>query len=264
MAEIRTGCISWTYPDWVGSFYPLTARSSDFLAMYSKVFDVVEVDSSFYRTPSSATVKQWRDKTPENFLFTMKMPKRITHEMKLVGVEKELDYFQKSARLLENKLAAVMVQLPLFLKFNGQTLQALSKFLSSTDPEIRYAIEFRNATWFNEETWSLLKSKRVCFVWSVNEYLDKMPKEITSDMIYLRFMGEFGKLKKLNKIQIDRTDLLRKWWRNLSEALPNVERSFVLVSNHFAGFAPETVNHFRILAGLSKVSFSMQDGTVLP
>lgn len=265
MTDIRTGCISWTYPDWVNSFYPSAAKSTDFLSLYSRAFNIVEVDSSFYRSPTLSTIKQWREKTPDDFLFTLKMPKRITHEQRLVGAQKELDYFQSAAKGLGSKLGAILVQLPPFLKYSEPALETLDKFLSSIDSTIRYAIEFRNRSWFNGDTYTLLRSKRVCFVWSVNEYLGETPRELTSSMVYLRFMGEFGKLKRLNKIQIDRSDLLSEWWNNLGEVLPTIEQAYVLVSNHFAGFAPETVNEFRVLAGLGKINWSslMQSGTLL-
>ncbi|MGH2638615.1 MAG: DUF72 domain-containing protein [Rhabdochlamydiaceae bacterium] len=191
VTDIRTGCISWTYHDWIGNFYPAASKSSEFLGLYSRVFDLVEVDSTFYRSPSSTMVRQWKEKTPDNFLFTVKMPKRITHESKLKGIEKELEYFEKTVKILDSKLAAVMAQLPPFLKYDDSSFDALSKFLDSTDPEIRYAIEFRNRSWFREETYKLLRAKRACFAWSVNEYVKEMPKEVTTDFAYVRFMGDW-------------------------------------------------------------------------
>src|SRR5579872_1954380 len=95
--KLRLGCLSWTYPDWLGSFYPAGTKPAEFLALYSKTFDLVEIDSTFYRTPSPSTMKQWREKTPLNFLFTAKLPGKITHEKRLVEVESELQRFQKSA-----------------------------------------------------------------------------------------------------------------------------------------------------------------------
>ena len=129
MTEIRTGCISWTYPDWVGNFYPIDSKSSEFLKLYSQVFDIVEVDSSFYRSPSAASVRQWKEKTPANFLFTVKMPKRITHELKLDGIEKELSYFEGSLKILGAKLAAVTVQLPPVFRFVHLRTEVLVDFL---------------------------------------------------------------------------------------------------------------------------------------
>src|SRR5487761_1047169 len=94
-SRIRTGCISWTYSDWLGSFYPEGTKSSDYLKLYSRVFDIVELDSSFYRIPKPATVEQWKEKTPPAFLFTVKLPKKITHEAKLKDISNLLDSFQK-------------------------------------------------------------------------------------------------------------------------------------------------------------------------
>ncbi len=255
MTEIRTGCISWTYPDWVGNFYPSDAKSSQFLGLYSRAFDIVEVDSSFYRTPGATMVRQWKEKTPASFLFSVKMPKRITHELKLEGIEKELSYFESSVKILEGKLAAVTVQLPPFFKFDDSRFKLLDEFLKITDSKIRYSVEFRNKSWFREETYGLLRSRNACFVWSVNECVEGMPRELTTDFVYLRFMGEFGKLEKLDRVQIDRADLLTAWWKNLEEVLPKVNNAYVLVSNHFAGFAPETVNQFRKLAGEKEIDW---------
>src|SRR5579872_3671348 len=152
--RVRIGCISWTYPDWRGSFYPEGTRSSDYLSLYSKVFDIVEVDSTFYRLPSPSLVKQWREKTSPGFLFTVKVPQKISHQARLKGVEQEVESFEKTILGLEQKLACVMLQLPPNSKF-AKDYENLQKFLDLTDPSIRYAIEFRDRSWLNEETFAL-------------------------------------------------------------------------------------------------------------
>ncbi len=86
--KLRVGCSGWGYDDWLGGFYPPDTPKSDYLKLYSGVFDCVEVDSSFYRNPGPAMTKGWYKSTPPGFLFAMKMPKRITHEKKLKGVRK--------------------------------------------------------------------------------------------------------------------------------------------------------------------------------
>src|SRR5579871_2235112 len=95
-AGIRFGCLSWTYPDWVGSFYAPGTKPADYLAIYSSIFDLVEIDSTFYRTPSPSTVKQWREKTPPGFRFTSKLPGKITHELRLSGIDQQLERFEKT------------------------------------------------------------------------------------------------------------------------------------------------------------------------
>src|SRR5580704_5735746 len=186
--KIRFGCLSWTYPDWIGSFYPSGTRSSEFLRLYSKIFDLVEIDSTFYRTPSPSTVKQWREKTPQEFLFTSKLPGKITHELKLTGIDHELERFEKTIGGLEGKLACIIAQLPPFSKFETD-FQKLEAFLGMTNPRIRYAIEFRNKSWLRDETYSLLSRKKACLVWTVQHRMDELPPKVTTDFVYLRFMG---------------------------------------------------------------------------
>src|SRR5574340_1336645 len=96
--KLRIGCSGWGYDDWLDSFYPKDTPKSDYLPLYSSVLDCVEVDSSFYRNPGPATTKAWYKATPPGFLFTMKMPKRITHEKKLRQVTEQLGWFYASAK----------------------------------------------------------------------------------------------------------------------------------------------------------------------
>lgn len=251
--KLYVGCISWTYPDWNGPFYPSGARSSELLSLYSKIFDLVEVDSSFYRTPSSNAVKQWKDRTPSNFKFTVKMPKRISHEAKLQKIENELEYFENTILGLGEKLACVFVQLSPSFKFDSDFAK-LESFLDKTNPALRYAFEFRNNSWLVDETYNLLVKKKSCLVWGVGEHLDIFPK-ITTDFVYLRFMGDFNEFQKFDRIQKDKTEILRNWWKNLRASMDKLTSAFVLVSNHFAGFAPENSNQFRKYAGLTEVNW---------
>ncbi len=255
--KIRFGCLSWTYPDWLGSFYPAGTKPAEFLQLYSKIFDLVEIDSSFYRTPSPQTLKQWREKTPSDFLFTAKLPGKITHELRLSGVERELERFEKTASELQEKLACIIAQLPPFSKYETD-FEKLENFLELTNPKLRYAIEFRNKSWLREETFALLSKKKVCFVWNVQDKMgeDILPR-LTADFIYLRFMGKYGEFRKFNKVQKDRSEILETWWKRLAENLGSVKLALVLVSNHFSGFAPETVNDLRKLSGRNTVDWSI-------
>ena len=107
------GCSGWSYSAWQGAFYPSNMdNSSDWLKFYSSVFDYVEIDSSFYRTPNVFTVKNWFKRTPENFKFTAKFPKVITHDKRLKDVSKELGYFFQAMLPLKDKTLALLIQLP--------------------------------------------------------------------------------------------------------------------------------------------------------
>lgn len=91
--QYYVGCSGWSYTSWQGQFYPSSIDNSGWLKYYSLVFDSVEIDSSFYRTPTSFTVKNWAKKTPKEFKFTAKFPKVITHDKRLKAVDKELEHF---------------------------------------------------------------------------------------------------------------------------------------------------------------------------
>ena len=85
--EIRVGTQGWNYDAWVGPFYPEGTRAADFLTVYARAFDTVEVDSTFYAIPAVKTVRGWAQRTPANFMFSLKLPQEITHERRLRNVD---------------------------------------------------------------------------------------------------------------------------------------------------------------------------------
>ncbi|MFZ0649145.1 MAG: DUF72 domain-containing protein, partial [Nitrososphaeraceae archaeon] len=89
--KYHIGCSGWSYTSWEGPFYPPNLENSDWLRFYSQVFDYVEIDSSFYRILNQFMVKNWVKRTPDNFRFTAKFPKVITHDKLLVDVEEEVE-----------------------------------------------------------------------------------------------------------------------------------------------------------------------------
>ena len=93
--QFRIGCSGWSYSSWTGAFYPPNLENSCWLRFYSQIFDYVEIDSTFYRIPNEFMVKNWAKGTPNNFKFTAKFPKVITHDKQLVEVEDDIDLFLK-------------------------------------------------------------------------------------------------------------------------------------------------------------------------
>ncbi len=255
--KVRIGCSGWGYEDWVGPFYPSGTPAGDFLRLYSTAFDVVEVDSSFYRTPSPAQVAGWRRTTPDDFRFAMKFPKRITHELKLRGAADPLAYFQRSAGELGEKLAVGLLQLPPSIKFEKDA-DALWAFLESAGPRMPLAVEFRHKSWFRDDVYRTLGDRNVAMAWSTNQYLDT-PSQVTSDNIYLRMVGD-REITEFNRIQKDQRDQMKAWFNELAKAVDGVKQAFVFFNNHYAGFGPGSVNEFRRLAGLMEVEFPRAPG----
>ena len=250
--DFRIGCSGWSYRDWVGPFYPASTKPEEYLKLYSNVFDAVEIDSTFYRVPSSIMVNKWYSSTPNGFLFCPKLPKRITHDLRLENTPSYLDHFTRRLDALQEKLGPFIIQLPPSFKLQKHHEQ-LSRFLEGLDDHYRYAIEFRHESWFSDETASLLKRKKICQVWSLNQYLTTAPT-ITADFVYLRFVGD-RTIDQFNRIQKDQTESMRDWKKQLAQVSESTDR-FVFFNNHFAGFGPSSVNEFRRLMGLAELDWS--------
>jgi uncharacterized protein YecE (DUF72 family) len=264
--QLKVGCLSWTYPDWAGSFYPKGTKSSDYLEFYSSVFDIVEVDSTFYRTPTVETIRQWKQKTPLDFTFTVKLPQRISHAARGKDTSHELAYFQSVVKNLGGKLGCVVAQMPPHFKLE-KDLERLKELISQMDPAIRLAVELRHKSWYDEAVYDFLNERKVSLVWAVNEFVENDVEPIaTADFLYLRFRGEFKEFNKFDRVQKEKTVVLKKWWDSLSQLLDKkeAERAFVLISNHFEGFAPETARRFRMLAGMDTVDWKAQSKANVP
>ena len=255
--KLRIGSSGWGYDDWLGSFYPKDTPKADYLSLYAKVLDCVEVDSSFYRTPGPAMTKAWYKATPPGFLFTMKMPKRITHEKKLRGVTENLGWFYASAKELQEKCGFLVAQLPPSIKYD-KDWAVMQEFVQGLDASYRHAIEFRHVSWFREDVYSLLRDRNVALVWTENQYL-RSPSAVTSDSVYLRMVGD-REITEFHEVQKDKSAEMRAWYKELEDAADSVKGAMVFFNNHYAGFGPGSVNEFRRLAGLMEYEFPAAAG----
>jgi uncharacterized protein YecE (DUF72 family) len=257
--DIRTGCSGWSYDQWVGPFYPLGTKPSDYLRIYSRIFDLVEIDSSFYGIPDIRTVENWNKSVPDHFLFTAKMPQTVTHELRLRNSMDEAKRFLDVIRILGEKLASVLIQLPPSLTFN-EGFGRLSKLLADLPTEFRYSVEFRNDSWFVDETFSILRENSVALTWSEIPQ-STVPPDITSDFVYLRFVGDRSiSEKEFGRIKIDRSHEIEFWTKEIMEKKDMIRHAYVLSNNHFQGFGPGTVNLFRKLSGLEPVDWTIKTG----
>lgn len=250
--KLKIGCSGWSYQDWAGPFYPKNAQPGDYLRLYSSVFNAVEVDSTYYRTPSPLMVSNWRKVTPEGFVFTAKFPKKITHEKKLRDVAEQLERFYKSMAELREKLGVLLVQLPPSFNYKKDR-EALEQFLGQSDSKYRHAVELRNRSWFKPDVYRMLEQANVALAWSENQYAST-PPEATSDVAYVRMVGDRS-ITDFSKTQRDQGEVMRKWYDALEEKSSLFKQGFVFFNNHFAGFGPGSVNEFRRLAGLAELDW---------
>jgi uncharacterized protein YecE (DUF72 family) len=260
--KFYVGCSGWSYTAWQGPFYPSDMKNSHWLEFYSKVFDYVEIDSTFYNIPSILTVKKWLKKTQDNFRFTAKFPKVITHDKRLKNVDNELELFFKAISPLYDKTLALLIQLPPSMEIM-EGLQRLRELVHILDNRFRYAVEVRHHSWFQDLAYNFFANNNICMVWSQIVGI-RTPPIVTTDFLYLRFIGDRSLQEKdFGRIQKHRTPEMRKWVNRIKRAERNngeegnkrLSLAIVAANNHYAGFGPVSANTFRRMVGLTEVEW---------
>ena len=151
------GTAAWSIPKSMAPRFPQDGSS---LHRYARVLKGVEVNSSFYRRHRPETWKRWADSVPRHFRFAVKMPKRITHDLKLADAEAEVDLFLGDIRLLGEKLGPILIQLPPKLAFEAAVVGAFLRHLCSAF-DGRVVIEPRHQSWGSAEATALLSARNV-------------------------------------------------------------------------------------------------------
>ena len=258
--KLYVGC-SWSYTSWQGPFYPPSLENRAWLPFYSQVLNYVEIDSTFYNIPSEFMVKNWERRTPENFRFTAKFPKVITHDKRFKNVEKELSLFYERMEPLKNKLLALLIQLPPSYELK-EGLEELKGYDYFFDDTFRYAIEVRHPSWFNDLAYNMFRNSNISLVWSQMDRL-QTPPVVTSNFVYLRLIGDRRLAEnQFGKIQIDRTEEINNWANKMKEVKQNekdVKIGIVAANNHYGGYGPGTVNMFRESMEMEPLSFDNVD-----
>lgn len=249
MVNWHLGTMGFAYKPWVGPFFPAGMAPSNFLTHYSQLFDAVEIDSTFYGPPSKRTVKRWHAVTPSDFVFCLKTPRTITHELRLVGATEPMMAFLDTARRLEAKLGVVLIQLP--PDFSHDAFLPLMRFLEELPEDIRFAIEFRHRSWNSPGTTTLLERHNICF--TAADYI-YMPKNIlrTADFLYLRFLGPRGRYPSKDREFEERAVEMSQWHHRLQPHLEAVSDGFIFFNNDFTGYAPAACRRFRKILGIDE------------
>ncbi len=241
------GTVGFSYRDWDSVFYPAKAPQRSYLAHYSKIFNSVELDSTFYGTPPPERVKQWAATVPAEFRFCVKTPRQITHEARLVEATEAMNTFLERVRLFEEKLGVVLIQLP--PSMTAIDHDTVAAFLEALPDDLRYAVEFRHPSWFTGETALLLQHRHIG--WVSVDYLD-LPKQVapTTDFLYIRWLGRHGQFKQKDQEQIDVRPQLAWWWKYIQPQLDQVAAIYGYFNNDYSGHSPRTCNRFKTLVGL--------------
>jgi len=257
------GTSSFTAASWEGPFYPRGMKSRDFLSYYATQFPAVEIDSTFYGCPSARTVSNWAARTPEDFIFSVKVPQIISHEKALVDCDAEFEEFVRTMDILGPKLGPMLFQFPSFDRWKFPTrdhfLAVLIPFLNKLPADHKFVVEIRNKKWLDARFTGVLREHKIALAltdtsfvprpWEMREKCDL----ITADFAYVRWLGDRKGIEKQtttwNKVVVDRTDDLKEWVKlmRMWTIERKFKRAFLFANNHYQGFAPATVELFRKL-----------------
>lgn len=237
---IFLGTQGWSYKSWIGSFYPAETKSADFLTEYSQRMPAVEIDSSFYGTPRAETVKQWYNITPDNFRFTAKFPRSITHDLMLQGAERETAHFLATMQLLGEKLGPLLLQFP--YQFKPEQRELLDAFLADLPPNFRYAVELRHRGWLNDELYGMLEKRRVALALTDYAYMPKLER-VTADFTYIRWLGNRKDVTdgEYQGVLINRDSELARWGDVIARLADKGVTVWGFANNHYQGHSPATV-----------------------
>jgi uncharacterized protein YecE (DUF72 family) len=210
-------------------------------------------------------VQNWAKKTPDNFRFTAKFPKVITHDKYLVDANEEVYTFLENMEPLQEKTLALLIQLPPSMQITPG-LQNLKDLVRMLDGRFRYAVEVRHPSWFQDLAYNFFANNNICMVWSQLAHMST-PPIVTTDFLYVRFIGDRSiDEKDFGKIQKDRIIEMKQWADEIKQVESGKERgkrkevnlAMIAANNHYAGFGPGTANLFRKMVGLSELSWEDQ------
>jgi uncharacterized protein YecE (DUF72 family) len=181
--RILSGASGYSFKEWRGTFYPEKMKPEEMLAFYSARLPTVEINNTFYRMPAEAMLANWGEQVPDGFLFTLKAPRRITHELRLKECEAHVAEFLKRAQKLGAKLGPLLFQLPPFLKKDLPRLRGFLTLLPAGQPA---AFEFRNDSWQDDEVYEALRAKGAMLCYTDTDEGDSPPVVATAASGYLR------------------------------------------------------------------------------
>jgi uncharacterized protein YecE (DUF72 family) len=225
--KIRIGCSGFSGRDWKGFFYPEDLPAKEELNYYSTVFRTVEINSTFYRKPRQTTIQNWYDRTSEDFRFFIKIPKKITHELKLDNTAGEVkDFCDYIAESLNEKLAGFLFQLPPSFQYDVENLQ---KVLDALDPNYLNAVEFRHKSWWNDEVLKIFTEREIVFVGV------SIPKNISSEVMVTN--SNFAYYRLHGAPVIFKSEYSETYLENLAKEIQSANREVYVFFNNTWGIA---------------------------
>ncbi len=240
------GTSGFSYKEWKGNFYAEKIAPDEMLRSYAGRLPSVEIDNTFYRLPRADVLAGWAGQVPEEFRFTLKASRRITHFKRLKNAEDETDYLLRVTQELGPKLGAILFQLPPDMK---KDRDRLARFLDLLPAPVPAVFEFRGPSWFDSEILELLRAhgRPLCHV-DGGDGQTRNPERSESSLDpgggALTPTASWGYLRLRGEAYDDES--LREWIRKISET--GWERTFVFFKHEEAGVGPALAQRFLELA----------------
>ncbi len=230
------GTSGWHYDHWRDRFYPEKLIKPRWLEFYASHFTTVELNNSFYRLPSEVAFANWRDSSPENFTFAVKVSRFITHIKRLKNTGEAVANFISRTKILGGKLGPVLYQLPPNMHRSDEMLES---FLSTLPQGIKHVFEFRHQSWLDEKVFELLRryNTGLCIfdMPSLN-----CPLVATADFAYVRFHGSTGLYCSGYS-----DEELADWAKRLADLATNLEAAYIYFNNDAEAFAVRNATTLR-------------------
>lgn len=243
MSKIYIGTSGFSYPSWKGIFYPANLKPAEWLSYYSTQFNTLELNSTFYKFPEVKNLRKMFDATPEDFTFSVKANQKITHIMLMKNAKDTVNEFTEMvAEGLDHKLSNILFQFPPSFRY---TEENLSNILHNITYNSKNVLEFRHASWWNEEVIQILREHHLTFC-SVSFPALSEEITLTTNNVYVRMHG----VPELFKSSYSDEEL-----KSLRERLPsNAEKIFIYFNNTTfeAGFT--NARTMEILTGSKLIS----------
>ncbi|MFW9867561.1 MAG: DUF72 domain-containing protein [Candidatus Thorarchaeota archaeon] len=259
MPQIKIGTAGWDYKDWIGTFYPKFLDKSQHLEYYSRYFDIVEINSTFYNIPSTTMVENWNNRVPIYFRFIIKVWQNITHNLDDPELESFITSFFFRLAPLRDKITAFLLQFPPWFKFTDNHFRKLKSLLNDIPSENRYIIELRDNTWFKPQILSRIISNKDFILGTT--YKPDLKSYYYQDQknYYIRLIGDRA-LTVFNRIQRKQTRSIKELNQKINQLMnsKDIHEIFIIVNNHFAGFAPTSANELKKMFQLPIRTFNTQ------
>jgi uncharacterized protein YecE (DUF72 family) len=256
-ARFFLGTQGWNYPAWSGPFYPRNARPADYLSLYARQFDTVEVDSTFYAVPSRPTIESWAKRTPASFRFALKFPRAATHDDRLAGPASRatLAVFAERVRGLGPRLGPILLQMP--PDFGPVARGDLEAFLAEWPDDLAVSVEFRDPRWLADDTFDSLAARGIAAALTDSPHVPlaamlearERATGAGATFAYVRWLGS-RELTDYSRIQVDRSAELAAWAAALPALVDRGIDVYGYFNNHYAGHSPASVRAFMELVGM--------------